>query len=343
MARANAAAGSTPDAATSYLVGGASQPEADAHLVQDTKQQIRALVHEIEALVTADVTTAEFHAGFLARVVAALAAVGGAIWTRNADGELSLAYQINLPETGLSETNSRPHALLLGKVWDAQGQPQLVPPHAGSQSKDEPGNPTDLLLVLAPLAVEQQTLALVEIFQRAGGGPTTQRGYLRFLVQMCQLGSDYLKNRRLKQYQDKQALWEQFESFLRAVHRQLDVRQTAFTLANEGRRFSGCDRVSVLMASGAHAKVLTVSGLDSIDRRAAEVRLMEQLGSVVLKAGESVYFAGDSTGLAPQIDDALHDFVDASQARAVGVIPLVTTAAEGAARPKPLGVLVVER
>lgn len=342
MARATVSS-STPDAAPSFLVGGTAEPAADAHLVQDTKQQIRALVHEIEALVAADVTTAEFYAGFLNRIVSALAAVGGAIWTRNADGELALAYQVNLPETGLKDTKNASHALLLNKVWDAQGQPQLVPPHAGSQNKDEPGNPTELLLVVAPLAVEQQTLALVEIFQRAGGGPTTQRGYLRFLVQMCQLGSDYLKNRRLKQYQDKQALWEQFESFLRSVHRQLDVRQTAFTLANEGRRFSGCDRVSVLLASGARTKVLTVSGLDSIDRRAAEVRLMEQLGAVVMKAGESVYFAGDSTGLPPQIDDALHDFVDLSQARAVGVIPLTPAPANERDRPKPLGVLVVER
>lgn len=337
MARANASS-PTPDAANTFVVGSAPEPVADAHLVQDTKQQIRALVQEIEALVAADLTINEFYAGFLARIVSALAAVGGAIWTRNADGELSLAYQVNLPQTGLNDAKSPAHALLLGKVWDAQGQPQLVPPHAGSQNPAEPGNPTEHLLVIAPLVVEQQTLALVEVFQRGGGGPTTQRGYLRFLMQMCQLGSDFLKNRRLKQYQDKQALWEQFESFLRAVHQQLDTRTTAFTLANEGRRFSGCDRVSVLLAHGARTKVLTVSGLDSIDRRAAEVRMMEQLGSVVLKANESVYFAGDSTGLPPQIDDALHDFVDLSQARAVAVIPLVP-----AANAAPLGVLVVER
>lgn len=331
-----------PAAGKSFHVHGTSEPQVDAHLVQDTKQQIRALVQEIEGLVTADLTTTEFYAGFLSRIIAALGAIGGAIWTRNADAELSLAYQANLQEAGIDEHNARPHTLLLSKIWDAPGQPQLVPPQAGSANKQEAGNPTEHLLVLAPLAVEGETLALVEIFQRPGGGPTTQRGYLRFLMQMCALGSDYLKNRRLKQYQDKQALWEQFEAFLRAVHRQLDVRQTAFTLANEGRRFSECDRVSVLLADGSRAKLLTVSGLDSIDRRAAEVRRMEQLASVVLKASDAVYFAGESGSLPPQIDDALHDFVDVSQARAVAVIPLIPPAA-GSKPAKPLGALVIER
>jgi multidrug resistance efflux pump len=318
------------------------EARVDAQLVQDTKQQIRGLVAEIETLARSDVPLGEFYAGYLPRVVSALAAVGGAIWTRTPDGELQLAYQVNLPQCDIgTERAARQHALLLAKIWETQAQPQLVPPHAGSQQPDEPGNPTEHLLVVAPLAVEQQTIALVEIFQRAGGGPTTQRGYLRFLMQMCATGSDYLKNRRLAQYHDAQALWDQFESFVGDLHRRLDVRYTSFTLANEGRRISGCDRVTVLLG-GRRPHISSVSGLDSIDRRAAEVRLMEQLAAVVLKAGEPVYFAGDSSQLPPQIDDALHQFVDRSQARAVGVVPLVPPGEAGTNR-KPIGVLVVER
>ena len=37
-----------------------------------------------------------------------IAAVGGAIWTKNADGELVRAYQVNLPETGLNDTTAPP-------------------------------------------------------------------------------------------------------------------------------------------------------------------------------------------------------------------------------------------
>lgn len=81
-----------------------------------------------------------------------------------------------------------------------------MPPHAGAaanlQSQD---NPTQHLLVLAPLMLEGETQAIVEVFQRPGGGPTTQRGYLRFMVQMADLASDFLKTQNLKQLRDRQA------------------------------------------------------------------------------------------------------------------------------------------
>ena len=77
--------------------------------------------------------------------------------------------------------------------------------------------------MLAPLIVEKEAVAVVEIFQRPGGGPTTQRGYLRFLVQMCDVACDYLKGRRLKQLAQSQDLWRQLEGFVSALHRSLDA------------------------------------------------------------------------------------------------------------------------
>ncbi|HTN75768.1 MAG TPA: hemolysin D, partial [Pirellulaceae bacterium] len=346
MTRSAANTTFTIDGSTPLVVGTLPDATPDPRLIQDTKEQIRALAAEIEGLATGELSPAEFYAGFLNRVVAALAGVGGAIWTRDTTGNLALAYQVNLPEAGLTDANRAGHLLLIDKVWQATGQPQLVPPRAGSSDAGQASNPTDHLLVLAPLSVEQQTIALVEIFQRPGGGPTTQRGYLRFLTQMCAFGSDYLKNRRLRQYHDRQAMWSQFESFLRAVHRRLDTRHTTFTLANEGRRLTECDRLSVLLYSGRKARVVAVSGLDTIDRRAAEIRALEALASTALAAGEPIWFAGDSSQLAPQIDEALHDFVDISQARAVGIAPLYPAYDREdprVKRPRPLGAIIVER
>ncbi len=329
----------TTFATSAHAPGG---PHFDARLVDDTKSQIRALVGEIEALVASDQPAAEFFAGFLSRIVTALAGVGGAIWTKNEAGELALAYHVKWPQAELLvPTAERQHRQLLHKAWPAQ--PQTVPPQAGAQQPDAAANPTDYLLVLAPLTIDGQTVALVEIFQRPGGGPSTQRGYLRFLVQMATLASDYLQRNRLRQYQDRQALWQQFESYLKAVHRKLDERHTTFTIANEGRRLTQGDRVSVLLCRGRRAIVKVVSGLDTIDRRAAEVRAMEKLVSTALAAGEPVWFAGESGALAPQIDDALHDFVDLSQARTVAIVPLYAPHEAPARRARPLGAILVER
>ena len=53
----------------------------EPELVDQTRQQIRGLVHEIESLSRSEASPEEFYQGFLHRVVAALAAIGGAVWT----------------------------------------------------------------------------------------------------------------------------------------------------------------------------------------------------------------------------------------------------------------------
>ena len=75
----------------------------DPQLIEQTKQQIRSLVGEISQLTKSEISPEEFYGEFLTRVVSALAAVGGVVWTTNQDGQLALQYQINLQETRLRE------------------------------------------------------------------------------------------------------------------------------------------------------------------------------------------------------------------------------------------------
>jgi hypothetical protein len=69
-----------------------SSPAApDPDLLDQTRQQIRGLVSEIETLSRSDVAPAEFYEGFLNRLVQALAAEGGAVWVVGEAGRLELA------------------------------------------------------------------------------------------------------------------------------------------------------------------------------------------------------------------------------------------------------------
>src|SRR5690606_16812238 len=104
------------------------------------------------------------------------------------------------------------------------------------------------------------------------------------LSQMVDLASDYAKNQRLRHYTDKQQLWQQLERYIRAVHRELNPQATAFTIASEGRRLIGCDRVSVLLKRGNSWRVEAVSGLDSVDQRARSVRLLTEVTRLVAAA-----------------------------------------------------------
>ena len=107
--------------------------------------------------------------------------------------------------------------------------------------------------MLAPLRTELEVVGVVEVLQRSDTGPAIQRGYLRFLLDMCELASDFLKSRQLRHFSDRQVLWSRLEDFTRAVHASLEPLETAYTIANEGRRLIECDRVSVAIRKGASA------------------------------------------------------------------------------------------
>ena len=263
-------------------------------------------------------------------MVSALAAVGGAVWTLNPEGQLALQYQINIQETRLreSEEHQAQHGRLLYKAL-AGGEGMLVPPHSGpgqtrSHSIDETpaANPTEFLLVLGLLKTDLETVGLVEIFQRAEAGPSTQKGYLRFLMQMCELAGDFLKSHQLRHFSDRQTLWTQLEDFTRAVHASLDPREAAYTIANEGRRLIECDRVSVAIRKGKKCKIEAISGQDLFDKRSNTVRLLGKLATAVVASGDAVWYTGDTRDLPPQVEDAVQEYVDEAHSKTVAVLPL---------------------
>lgn len=322
--------------------------EVDPRLVEETKQQIRGLVEEISQLGKAGLDPSAYYAEFLNRVVQALAAHGGAIWAKNEAGGLELAYQINLQSTGLieNEAGQARHARVLYGVLQ-NGEGQLVAPHSGSGDDQEAGNPTDFLLVLAALRSDQEIRGLVEIFQRPGARISTQRGYLRFLQQMCELAGDYLKTRQLRQFSDRQNLWGQLETFTRMVHATLDPIETAFTVANEGRRLIECDRVSVAIRRGRKCYVQAISGQDTFDKRSNPVVLLNELTTAVVRTGEPMWYTGDTTDMPPQVEEAVQAYVDDSHSKTVAVLPLFQPVAEEEEDKhetrEPIGALVVEQ
>ena len=331
-----------------------SEQQFDPNLIEQTKQQIRTLVAEITQLSKADITAEEFYTQFLERVVAAIAAVGGVVWTFSESAGLSLQTQINLRETGLGDDREKmaEHSRLL---YRALKHPEglLVPPHSSTQEEEGvAGNPTDSLLILAPLATEIELVGLVEIFQRADAPTGTQRGYLRFLLQMCEQAVEFVRNYQLRQFSDRQVLWSQLEEFTRTIHESLDPKATAYTIANEGRRLIECDRVSVAIRYGSKCKVVAVSGQDLFDKRSNTIRLLNKLSTAVVAVEEPMWYTGDTTNFAPQVEKAVDEYVDESHSKAVAVIPLIPPMREEDKedmnkrrdmKRQPLGALIVEQ
>src|SRR6185503_222418 len=78
-------------------------PSPDPLLLQETRNEIRTLVQEIAQLAQKEIPAEEFYAGLLGRMVSAMAAVGGAVWTSGESG-IALAYQVNLAGAVLDDT-----------------------------------------------------------------------------------------------------------------------------------------------------------------------------------------------------------------------------------------------
>ena len=323
----------------------------DPQLIEQTKQQIRSLVNEIAQLAKSEISPEEFYNEFLTRVVSALAAVGGVIWTTNQDGQLALQYQINLQETRLreSEEAQAQHSQLLYKIYSS-GEGALVPPHSGAGDGQQAGNPTDFLLVFGLLKTDLETLGLVEIFQRSDAAPSAQKGYLRFITQMCELAADFLKSHQLRHFSDRQVLWTQLEDFTRMVHASLDPRETAYTIANEGRRLIDCDRLSVAIRKGKHCKIEAISGQDVFDKRSNVVRLLGKLATAVTATGDAVWYTGDTQDLAPQVEKAVEEYVDEAHSKTIAILPLKRPDPPEEEDPskrtdpeQPIGALIVEQ
>ena len=334
-----------------------STASVDAAEVDRAKREIQGLVQEIAELSRSDIAQADFYDALLNKVVAALAAPGGAVWTIAETGGLQLSYQINLRDTGLIENpiGQSQHGRLLRQVLQGN-EGALVAPHSGTgeASANDPeaaANPTDFLLVLAPMYNDQGSQGVVEVFQRPGARIATQRGYLRFLLQICEFAGDFLKARRLQHLAEKQTLWEQLETFTRTAHEKLDVRQAAYTIANEGRRLIGCDRVSVAIRYGRNCRIEAVSGQDTFDKRSNVTVMLGKLASAVAKTGEDVWYAGDTSNLAPQVEQALDAYVDESHTKALAILPLFEPGGqvelapdeEPERPPEVIGALVVEQ
>ena len=123
------------------------------------------------------------------------------------DRQLNLQYQINAEPSILeddSEDATR-HTRLIQRVANT-GQSLLVPPYSGTTDGEGEGNPTGFLLCLGALQHDGQNDGLIEIFQRPGTAPDTQRGYLRFLQQMCELAAEWLRSQKLRTLGDRQTL-----------------------------------------------------------------------------------------------------------------------------------------
>jgi multidrug efflux pump subunit AcrA (membrane-fusion protein) len=205
------------------------------------------------------------------------------------------------------------------------------------------GNPTGFSLIIVPLTVDKQVVGLLEIVMDPTRKAATQKSTLRFVSDLSDLAGTYLKNRQMRQMMSQQKLWNQLETFAHDIHSSLHLKDTCFTVANDGKRLVGCDRLSATLKVGGRTMVEAVSGQEVVEQRANLVREMTRLCKVVLRSNEDLVYTGNTEGFAPDIRDALEAYVDESGSKAVIVTLLHRPDTEPGKDKVPFGCLVAEQ
>src|SRR5260370_650418 len=269
----------------------------------DALREIDDLLEEVARLARSDSSPEAFHLEVVDRAVRALAAAGGAVWIRSSDATWRADSRIDLTGSRVIEALAEipAHGEMLDAVVQA-GVGRIVMPHAGTGGGLSP-NPTEFLLLICPIVVGRDggIHGALEVFQRPGAAPSSQQGYLRVLAALCDLAADFHSQRRVRVLQERAAKSQLLDQFSLAVHASLDLAATACAIANEGRRLIECDRLSVAVRRGGSFRLLAVSGLETLDRRANLVGRLEELTSAVVATGEPFWSACETSRLPPEV------------------------------------------
>lgn len=323
--------------------------------VQAVRERVLQLARQIDKLSDPRTPEETFFPQFLEILVQTMAAQAGAVWMQDGANQLKLAWELNLASTGFFETPDAPegnYKLLLKTLEN--GQTTLI----GSTFDGNATTPTGHMLLLSPLMRGKKVAGVVQIFQRPGTPEQAQHGYLQFMEQACGRASRYLVAREqpLPDEAPTPEYWKQFENLVLQMQRTLRVDEVANTAANDGRLLLQCDRVSVALFRGNRCHIQSISGQESVNRRANLVTTMGKLTDSVIATSEPLLFAGKSENLPPQIERPLADYIQESGSRMVMVIPLfppepliradekeIQEGRKKAERKRPFGALIVEQ
>lgn len=304
-----------------------------------------ALDHLVDELVTwsrSSVPAQTFYREMLRRVVDALAARGASVWEADTAGALLRSHITADARSDAPHDAERLRQFTPAIDWSLTHCEALaLAPDAEAGDSSLPSNRCDCLLFVQPFVVDDAPLGVVVVEQRPDMEPDARRGALRFLATVADLTADYHRNRQRDLFRRRAAEAAELEALLTALYGEVDVRAVAYAAAQEGRRWCDVERVAVLSWEHKSARMQAVAGVEIVDRRAESVRKLEQLATLVAAQRRPLRYPDQASfPVAPQIAQALADYVEVAAPRCLQVVPLERSEEEAEA---PIGLLVVEQ
>ncbi len=261
--------------------------------IEAARTRIQRLVDEIAALSKKEMRSEEYFAQFLARVVEACDAKGGAVWLvgrTEGKNEFQLAAQVEF-ESSLFQTDEQQRAHLLrtlNEVVESKRPLVFAPAHAqvdpGSlqaqlqqlqgNSPQPQGNKTPYPFLQVPLFLKEQVLGIAQIWLQPYVAAENYSEFATFLTSLASYVEQHLHSRRLGSLVVETQRLQHLLKFTSDLAGSLDPLEVARLSATYGRDLVGCERCSVLILDGDKWKVLSISGQEVVEKKSSMVKAM---------------------------------------------------------------------
>ena len=295
------------------------EPHETTH---DSWQQVEDFLANLHELARAPIESDAFYRKLLAGCVATLAARGGAIWLPGLRSNWQLSQQIN-SEHFLNDNQAENLRLLQNSAsWD---RPQVLLPE-GRES------PADTVLLLGAVhdadtqtEASKRPRAIVELFLRSGCSPAVQHGWEEFLAAVCQVAAEFHTHEELRNLRSEHASHAEVLNLIRRIQAGDNLTGLAYNITNEGRRFLGVDRVSLVLRKSTKWHLQSASGTERFESRAEAVKQLENLARVTAQWSEPIDYFDSSKAVADlptAVGDALQEHLDSSHARRLVAVPI---------------------
>ncbi|MCA9122345.1 MAG: HlyD family efflux transporter periplasmic adaptor subunit [Planctomycetaceae bacterium] len=287
----------------------------------DTWSEIESLVDATAKLAQRSVSDREFCSDFVRSIVQATNAHGAAVWTCGVDDQYVIAAQIEPPDaSGSDDSNLQIRRGNILEVARNQQATQLL----ARQSDSRLRNPMNSCVILQPVMYDEQSVAVVEVFHEEPACPRESTNTAHVVAVFGDLLADFYRSRELRRLRSRASESARLQDFVEQIHRSVDLKHSAFSIANEMPRVLVCDRVTVLDRPEHRCRALAISGLDTFDRRSPLVRAAERMALAVTASGETLWYPDGSTSLPPQLEARLQAYLDAAHVRSLAVVAMVS-------------------
>ncbi len=279
------------------------------------QQREFSLVAHVARLAHSGMPAAEFYAQFVDCIPVPHGTLGVVAWVCAGDSFSKLATSSRtLNETLQLAVSPAEHADQLDAARNQQAT-QIFdpPPPVDYQVFVENATPTN---VVFPIVVDGSVPVVVETFLPPDVHEAALTTFVKQTELLCDLASTFHESSTAI------ANINSSSGLTPAVHQSLNVRSTCYSIANEGRRAIGCDRVTVLTERGGRFTVAAVSGQESITPRANTIQLLQRLVNTAMQTAEPFWYPESADHLPPEIEDELEAYLEISLARRLGILPL---------------------